>query len=150
MHLTRFFLLSIIFSTTSFVLAAESAKQALQDLDSINSAIAEIDDWLETASNRQSGAEKKLEEATREVAQVTQAMSSLESVIAEKQDELIDLQAHQNSISKEISTQQILLQRAIRLAYITNDQSFLKILLNQENFSESSRMLYYSRLFSET
>ena len=58
MHLTRFFLLSFIFSTTSFVLAAESAKQALQDLDSINSAIAEIDDWLETASNRQSSAEK--------------------------------------------------------------------------------------------
>ena len=149
MHLIRFFLLIIIFSTTSFVLAAESAKQALQDLDSINSAIAEIDDWLETASNRQSGAEKNLEEATREVAQVTQAMSSLESVIAEKQGELIDLQAHQNSIAKEISTQQILLQQAIRLAYITSDQSFLKILLNQEDFSESSRMLYYSRLFSE-
>jgi murein hydrolase activator len=149
MHLARFFLLSVFISIASLVLAAENAEQAQEDLDAINSAISDISNWLQEASSRQSSAEQQLEAAALEVTQVTQAMTSLENTIAEKQNELIDLQTRQSSITEEISEQQTLLQQAIRVAYITNDQSFLKMLLNQEDFSESSRMLYYSRVFSE-
>jgi len=46
MHLTRFFLLSFIFSTTSFVLAAESAKQALADVEAAYTAAAKEKGFL--------------------------------------------------------------------------------------------------------
>ena len=149
MHLARFFLISVFLTVASLVLAAENAEQAQEDLDAINSAIADINNWLAEASRRQSSAEQRLQSAALEVTQITQAMSSLENAIIEKQIELVDLQTQQNVVTEEISEQQILLQQAIRLAYITSDQSFLKMLLNQEDISESSRMLYYSRVFSE-
>ncbi|NKB33356.1 MAG: peptidoglycan DD-metalloendopeptidase family protein [Pseudomonadales bacterium] len=138
------------FSLASSLYGAEQVEQTQQELDSINSAISEISNWLDDASDRQSSAEQQLREAELEVTRVSQAISVLENTVAERETELSNLQAQQATLRSNIETGQTLLSQAIRMAYLSNDQNFVKILLNQEDISESSRMLHYSRVFSDS
>lgn len=149
MHRTSLiFLLSAFLTSTGF--AAEEIELTQQELDSVNSAISDIQSWLVDASSRQTAAETQLREAELEVTRVSHSIAQIESVVATKQSELVALQEQQTQVNNRLETDRDLLRQAIRIAYLTNDQSFLKTLLNQEDIGESSRMLHYSRVFSDT
>lgn len=140
-----------IYTATSFAQEnQENLDQTQQELESVNTAISSIANWLEEASSQQSVAEQELREAEREVTRVSRAVSQLQSTIAENQTQLVQLQNQQQTLNDQVENTRATLQQAIRVAYLTNDQSFLKMLLNHEDISESSRMLHYSRVFSET
>lgn len=128
----------------------ENLDQSQQELESITTAISSITNWLEEASSQQSVAEQELREAELEVTRISRAINELETAATENQTELIQLQSQQQSLREQVENDRATLQQAIRVAYLTNDQSFLKILLNNEDISESTRMLHYSRVFSET
>lgn len=150
MHRSRFICFCFLVFLPSFINAAENIELTQQELDSVNFAISEIQDWLTDASTRQSAAETQLQEAETEVARISQSIAELELVIANRQSELVDLQEQQTGLTNRLEVDQELLSQAIRIAYLANDQSFLKTLLNQEDIAESARLLHYSRVFSDS
>lgn len=92
MHRSRFICFCFLVFLPSFINAAENIELTQQELDSVNFAISEIQDWLTDASTRQSAAETQLQEAETEVARISQSIAELELVIANRQSELVDLQ----------------------------------------------------------
>lgn len=154
-QVTQFFLkpkvfvlpLLLAFPVTS--LGAENSGQALQDLERVNSAIVEIQSWLDEADNRRSADEQSLKQAELEIASQSRAVADLQSRIDSIEAELAGLRLQRERLAGAREAQQLLLNKAIRAAYLAGEANQLKMLLNREDFFTSARLLRYARLFSE-
>lgn len=123
---------------------AQDDSQARQDLEAVNSAIVEIESWLDQANNRYSDAEQRLREAELEVSTVRQAIQAIESEISATNDNLdaLNEQLAELQANKELAESE--LAESLRAAYIAGDNNSLKILLNGESLSDAARMLHYA------
>jgi murein hydrolase activator len=146
---TIFVFASLLFSCTLFS-AEQPAEQAQQELQAVSDAIDEIQSWLEQASGLQSHEEQQLRQAEKEYSSITQSLRQTESDIADIEGEIESLTVRQTNLQFEKSQQQQELHDIIRSAYLSGEQGFLKLLLNQQDFSKSARMLHYYRIFSES
>ncbi len=142
--------LLLLFLASNNAMAAEQANRAQQELQAVGSAIDEIQSWLEDANRRQSEEERNLREAELEFSSLSQSLRSTENSITETEADIAILTAEQSLLERDKSEQEQRLQDLIRSAYLSGEQSFLKLLLNQENLSKSARMLHYYRVFSES
>lgn len=134
------------FSTSSF--AAENRDRAQQELETVATAIEEIQSWLLDAHEQQSREEKRLQSSEEELAAVSQAVSESQQALTETESELGLLRIQAARLETEKTEQDEVLAQALRAAYMAGEASPIKLLLNQENISDSARMLHYHRLFS--
>lgn len=130
--------------------AAEDGQQAEEDLQQVNSAIEEIQNWLVDANARQSQEQQVLRAAEIEIAELGPAVAALTTSVHQTQSELNSLRQRNDRLQAEKAEQNEVLAVAIRAAYMTGEQNLLKLLLNQQDIAESGRMLHYSRVFSES
>tara|TARA_R110002167_G_scaffold70453_4_gene198698 strand:- start:7827 stop:8909 length:1083 start_codon:yes stop_codon:yes gene_type:complete len=119
-----------------------------EQLAQLNSAIADIETWLNSAANNRSALETQLRENT-------QKTDSIRAQVAENRDAIATLQSQLNSLNErsaalelEKSAQEALVKQAVRAAYVSGQEPYLKLLLNQQDPARSARMLNYYERFN--
>ena len=119
-------------------------------LTEINSAISQIEDWLNSAANNRTSLETELREATQQIAAANLVITEQQTAITALETELAALTERTTQLEQEKNAQQDIVERAVRASYKSGRESYLKLLLNQEDPSESARMLrYYSDFNTE-
>lgn len=133
-------------STQPALLAQEPPPE--EQLAQLNSAIADIETWLNSATNNRSALETQLRENTQKI-------DSIRAQVAENRDAIANLQSQLNSLSErsaalelEKSAQETLVKQAVRAAYVSGQEPYLKLLLNQQDPARSARMLNYYEHFN--
>ncbi len=130
------------------VYAAEQ-EATQEELDAVTSAIVEINDWLNTANTRQSAAQQTLRDTELAISALNQSVAELRGSVATREQSLQSLREQQRGLENDRDNTQAIIEQLIVAAYVNGDSGFLKTILNQEDSSEASRMLHYTRLFSE-
>jgi len=146
--LKSLFAFFVIVCTTVF--AAENRPQPQEELEAVNAAIGEIQTWLQTARANYSATETNLQNAELEITDASRQVAAVDTRLKQTQIEQADLQARMSNLELQKSQQNELLQQLVRAAYMRGDQSMLKLLLNQEDFEKSARLLHYYQIFSES
>ncbi len=126
--------------------AAESDPQA--DLDAVNSAILEIQSWLDDAHSRASNEQQSLREADLELAAVRTSLNLTEVEAESTSNELALLADRQEKLQQDKVLQSELLEQVLRTAYMSDSDSALKQIFNQQDLAQSGRIREYYRSFS--
>lgn len=132
-------------------LAAEATpEQVRQQLAATQAAIAEIDDWLTAANARQSGAEKRLQQASakldasnREAAELNAQARQLDARGAELREQ----RQNQQSIVQE---REILLGEVLRALHKQGEPGAVRALLSGTDPADFSRQSLYLARISES
>lgn len=130
------------------VFAAEDALPGEQ-LQQLNAAISQIQDWLNSAANNRSEQERALRAAGAAIDANSAAIASNEREIEVLQSRLLQLGERQMELEVALSSQEALVKRALRASYASGRESYLKLLLTQEDPSLSTRMLRYYADFNQ-
>lgn len=116
-----------------------------EQLTQVNAAISQIEDWLNSAANNRSSLETELRDTTQQIAETSAAIEDNQTSITALEAELEQLAQRSTELEAARAAQQDLVKRAVRASYRSGRESYLKLLLNQEDPSLSARMLrYYS------
>ncbi|MES3007230.1 MAG: peptidoglycan DD-metalloendopeptidase family protein [Pseudomonadota bacterium] len=136
--------------------AAFAAEEAATDpapeeqLTQVNAAISQIEDWLNSAANNRSSLETELRDTTQQITATSAAIAENQAAIGALETELELLAQRSTELEAARDAQQDLVKRAVRASYMSGSESYLKLLLNQEDPSLSARMLrYYSDFNTE-
>lgn len=140
-------LLSILL-TGSPALAAQDPLPEEQ-LEQLNAAISQIEDWLNSATNNRSGLEHELREASAAITVNRAAIEENEAELATLSQQLQALATRQSELQDTLAGQEDLIRRALRASYSSGRESYLKLLLTQEDPSLSARMLRYYTDFNQ-
>lgn len=120
-----------------------------QQLKQINAAIGQIEKWLNSAANNRTSQESELRSTTRKIDTTAAAIVESQTSIAALESQLASLSTRSSALEAARSVQQDLVKRALRASYMSGRESYLKVLLNQEDPALSARMLRYYGAFNE-
>ena len=139
--------LSLLFALPLEHASAQEA-QPEQQLAQITSAIAKIEDWLNSAANNRTTQEKDLRRITQQIGTIRAQIETNKNKI----EELSELRVTLTMRTDALQTQKLLyesqLKSALRASYKSGQESYLKLLLNQEDPALSARMLHYFGIFN--
>ena len=130
-----------LWSTNLLHSAQESSPE--EQLEQLNTAIASIESWLNSAANNRSALERELRANSQAIDLLNRNIDDNQRAIAALQTQQDILHAQQSDLEAEKLSQQTLIAQAIRASYVSGQESYLKLLLNQEDPSLSARMLRY-------
>lgn len=140
-------LLVLLFGTS-----LSGAQEAMpeEQLAQLNSAIAKIESWLDSASNSRSTLETELRASNKAIAATTSAIEDNRSAIAELAAQLLGLGAQRDALEEEKSAQTALIAQAMRASHKSGQEPYLKLLLNQQDPALGARMLHYYAAFNRS
>lgn len=127
--------------------AAEEPPQ--ERLEAVNAAIGQIEQWLDETSESLSNEEQSLRRIQHDISEREQDITANRQRISALQAELQELQSEAGALEASIRDGQTQVARAVRASWMTRSDSPLKLLLNQQDLSRSSRMLRYYDAFNE-
>lgn len=141
----------LLLSTLLLGSGAVAAQDPLpeEQLEQLNAAISQIEDWLNSATNNRSSLERELREAGTAIAANRAAIDENEAQIATLSQQLQTLDTRQSELQDTLGSQEELVRRALRASYSSGRESYLKLLLTQEDPSLSARMLRYYADFNQ-
>ncbi len=145
-----FLLFTLFFSASTAVETAENIEQAEADLATVTAAIIDIQTWLNNANARHSVEEKNLRDAEKDIAAVAQSAAAAQRLLGETGSELELLHRRIDRLENQRRQHSVLLAESIRAAYMVDERSALKLLLNPQDLSRSARLFHYHRLFAES
>ncbi len=119
-----------------------------EQLAQLNSAIADIETWLNSAANNRSALETQLRENTQKIDSIRAQVAENRDAIANLQSQLNSLNERSTALELEKSAQETLVKQAVRAAYVSGQEPYLKPLLNQQDPARSARMLNYYEHFN--
>lgn len=137
-------------SLGNLLYAAENSERTRQELAAVSNAIGEIQTWLIEAQATQSQEAANLALAEQKISSISNSVEANRRELSETESEMNALSNQLSRLEAEKKALNNLLAQAIRTAYMTGNQSALKLLLNQEDFSQSARLLHYHRVFTES
>lgn len=150
LKLTLCFTAAFLYSWASAPInAAENSAQAQQELAALDDAIDEIQSWLSEAKSTQSEELQNLQRADVQISTLSRSITATEAALRETESEIASLSRQAEQLNTRKAAQSRILEQAIRTAYMTDNQSTIELLLNQEDISRSARMLHYHRLFTQ-
>lgn len=119
-----------------------------EQLAQLNVAIADIETWLNSAANNRSALEKQLRESTQKIDGIRTQITDNQTAIALLQTQLKELNLRSVALSADKAAQEELIKQAVRASYISGQEPYLKLLLNQQDPARSARMLHYFESFN--
>ena len=119
-----------------------------EQLAQLNSAISDIEAWLNSAANNRSALETQLRENTQQIDRIREQVAENRDAIATLQSQLNSLNERSAALELEKATQETLVKQAVRAAYVSGQEPYLKLLLNQQDPARSARMLNYYERFN--
>jgi septal ring factor EnvC (AmiA/AmiB activator) len=116
-----------------------------EQLEQVAAAIAQIEDWLRTAASDRTAQEQALRDSNTTIAANRTAILDTQAQILALREELQQLERQQRELEQALAGQEALVRQALRASYSSGHDSYLKLLLTQDDPSRSARMLrYYS------
>ena len=129
--------------------AAENPEHPQQELAAVGEAIAAIQIWLVEANSKQSEALQSLQQADLQISDLSRSLTVAQTALAETESEQASLSEQADELNARKAAQSKILEQSLRTTYMAGNQSAIELLLNQEDFSGSARMLHYHRLFTQ-
>jgi septal ring factor EnvC (AmiA/AmiB activator) len=144
-------LVAVSFLSASGSLHAQSDSNQEVSEEALETIIAAIENVREELSQR--GSERtivyeEIQGTEKTLASIITEISQTESAISDNETQMVGLVDEENSLLTLKSSQQDLIKQYLRSAYQTGKQEYFKLLLNQENPSQSSRSLRYYQYFN--
>lgn len=119
-----------------------------EQLEQLNAAIASIETWLNSASNNRSSLERELRANTQAIETIAGTIDDNRSAIDALESQQRVLNSRRDELEAEKQAQYTVIAQALRASYVSGQESYLKLLLNQEDPSLSARMLRYFNDFN--
>lgn len=120
--------------------AVAQTKNKLKQLDAqINS----LQQTLSSAHDKQGVLNKELSETEKQIGEGVRKLHSIQDDIKNKENKITDLQKQVNQLNQQLITQQQLLANHVRARYQMGEYQPLKLLLNQDEPNNVSRILTY-------
>lgn len=119
-------------------------------LKRITHKIASIKNSLTLDHNKRNKLQGDLKKVETNSSRISKRLYKTKKNLREQQDLLQSLKTNQEKYESQLKTEQTLLEQQILTAYMLGRQSYLKLLLNQENSSQVSRFLMYYHYINES
>jgi septal ring factor EnvC (AmiA/AmiB activator) len=128
--------------------AAIDAAQVQSQLDALNAKIEEHKKLLENTRDQRSTIETELMQNETEIDKLIRRIEKIESELKQGEKKIKQLRVEKKELDQAKIEQQGYIKEQIRAAYAIGTQEHLKLLLNQEDPAEISRMLTYYDSFN--
>ncbi len=116
-----------------------------EQLETVNAAIASIEDWLNDASQNRGALERELRSASQRLDATRSAVAASRVEIQSVTASFAQLDAERITLEQAQDEQQALAAAAVTASYLSGQEPYLKLLLNQQDPTLGSRMLTYYR-----
>jgi len=148
--LLRVVRLALVLVSVAFVLMPgvgaarqDDAAQTARELEKLRAQIKAVQKNLEASQAKKSRAERRLLDIERQISQVSRSLRQIDTDLQGNRDQLGELQARQESHTRQLARQRDGLAAEARAAYVMGRQQQVKLLLNQERPSAIGRALIY-------
>ncbi len=118
-------------------------KKAEQELQELKKAIQAVQTELNNNRKLQSKAEKSLVIADKALARASKALNQTNQAIKTNRHKLKQLEIEQQQKRTDSRVQKKLLASQLRSAYVSGNEEYIKLLLNQEDPAKVTRILKY-------
>jgi len=140
--------LTLIFSfgaLTVTPLAAQEndSREARAELKQTEAEIAQLKALLDNFKQEMSGLESDLKKSESEIGRLRRESQEIEKQIKEGETRLLDLRSQAADLQVALTEQEQQIARQIKAAYMTGDQDYLKLVLNQDDPARVARMMRY-------
>ncbi|MCK5532780.1 peptidoglycan DD-metalloendopeptidase family protein [Halopseudomonas aestusnigri] len=119
------------------------SRAARAELEKAQADIERLKDMLQGLRQEVSGMEAELKESETDIGRLQRERRELEQQIRDGESRLIDLREQTRTLQASLKAQQQQIARQVRAAYMAGQQSYLKLLLNQDDPGRMARMLRY-------
>jgi len=149
-HRLLFGLLTVVVSLSTFQAQANDARTEEQKarFEEVKRSIEKIKAQLEKTKSSRDSLQDQLESNERAIEQLDKKTQKLRKDLDQKQSKLDALHGEQNTLRSAKNEQSKLVDDYINAAYRLGNYSQVKLLLNQQDPAQVSRMLHYYKAFS--
>jgi len=120
-----------------------------EKLQALKNKISRVSTWINRAENQKNSVEKALHDSEQKISLVSKEIHGVRKKIANSLYKIQSLRKTGAKLNLSVKKQQSYLQQQIRITYLLGRQPVLKILLNQDNPQNLSRMLNYYDYFNK-
>lgn len=128
--------------------AAASTEDKRRDLEDLTKRIGALEETLVETRGQREGLVSELKDLERRAGELSRTLRTIEQDLSERGETLSHLQRERANRERDIGQHRNLLQRQLRRAFILGRQERLKLLLNQENPGQVSRIMVYHEYLS--
>ncbi len=119
------------------------SRAARAELEKAQADIERLKEMLQGLRQEVSGMEAELKESETDIGRLQRERRELEQQIRDGESRLIDLREQTRTLQASLKAQQDQIARQVRAAYMAGQQSYMKLLLNQDDPGRMARMLRY-------
>ena len=148
-RLILWLLASSLFLSHSPLTHADEEQATREKLSALNAQRQALQKLTKQFKADRSDLQNQLSEAETAIGNINRQIRKIRQQLDQQQKRFDELQKQKQSLEQQKSQQQQLISKQIRAAYQLGQQNKLKILLNQENPDELSRMLVYYDYFNK-
>lgn len=142
-----FFLLLIATAAAPCLLRAQTAIDTVE-LERINAAIDRVEQELAGSRSERSTLASEVEASEKAILGNKREIDRVRAQLVQQQGTLDTLRARQQQLADQSEAQRARIAVYARSAWMSGNEEYLKLLLNQEDPRQSARMLRYYRYFS--
>jgi len=135
---------------TTSVLADEATIASPEQLRQLELRIQKLQAQMQNNRTQYGQLQRHLQDSEEYIGEVAQRLETLHGALTDKQHTLADLKHKQLTFSSQLNTQHQVLAQQIRAAYITGQQNYLKLWLNQEDPFTLGRVITYYNYFNNS
>jgi len=136
-------LLFLGLSQPGFAQNASQSEELEAKIKAMEKEIREYKELLQGTQDQHSDLENDLEKTEKNVNELKQKVDSIETDLKQGEDKISALKNQQKELQAKKTEQQGYIEKQIQAAYKIGKQEYLKVVLNQEDPNEMSRMLTY-------
>jgi len=134
---------------TPAALAAGNTEATPKKLEQLRAQIRDLQTRIERTRGERDSLRDELRDTEQAIARHAAALRRIRAELAEQQQQLNDLDTQRADVAAEIARHRTALAKQVRAAYVTGQQEYLKLLLNQEDPAAAARAMAYYRFLSE-
>ncbi|MDG2072924.1 MAG: peptidoglycan DD-metalloendopeptidase family protein [Pseudomonadales bacterium] len=138
-----FIFLLLTFSKPSFTQDPSQPEDLEAKIKAMEQEIQEYKELLQGTKGQHSDLENDLEKTGKNVNELKQKVDAIETELKQGEDKISTLKSQQKELHAKKTEQQAYIEKQIQAAYKIGKQEYLKVVLNQEDPNEMSRMLTY-------
>lgn len=128
--------------------AQPAAQTSSADLERINAAIAAAEKQLAASREKRGAVAAEIEASEKAILDTARALTTVRADLARQQQALAELRNTQQQLAEDSAAQQRMIANYARRAWMSGNEEYLKLLLNQDDPQRSARVLRYYRYFS--
>lgn len=132
-----------------FFTGSSSADSDKQKLDTLKRSISSLEKRMEKRHREKNSLVNELKEVELEAAKIGRSIRQLNTKINSRSNKLYFLEIEQRDLEKNIKNQNAAISEHLAAAYKLGDQEPIKLLLNQEDPQQLSRLFKYYSYFLE-